>query len=181
VLGIRLVLDYINGKTVPPGGRKHIDAAALQCRARQFGLAATLFESALFTEMTGTCSHAKSLIESLKKERPLQGDRNFLGVTAARFKQNGPLELIQHLARFCRERRVGIMGTLTINLASSREKWHTGDATLFCNAQKGEHPRFPYPAFLNSSNRSSKKSSRGLSRVACGITMSFLLCHSLRP
>ena len=102
MLGIFAVANDIDGETVFSGGGKYIDAAAFQRGAREFGITASVFESAGFAEVAWTGSHAECFIKSLQKKPFLKGDRNLFRLTAARFKQNGTFVLIQHIASLSR-------------------------------------------------------------------------------
>lgn len=107
VLGVILVPNDVDGEAVSPGGGKHVDSAALQRGARQFRFATAFFERTLFAKAAGTSSDAKGFEESLQEEFVFQGNGDFFRLAAARFEQDGSLVLIQHLARFRGERRVG--------------------------------------------------------------------------
>ena len=107
MLGIILVTNDIDGKAMPPGSRKHVNATALQRGTRQLRLAAAFLECAFFAEVAWTCSHTERFVESLQKELVFKGQGNLFGLAAAGLEQNSTLVLIQHLARLSRERRVG--------------------------------------------------------------------------
>jgi len=105
MLDIASVANDIDGETVFSGGSKHVDSAAFKRRTRKHRITATFFESADFAQIAGTGSHTESFIKSLQKKLFLKSDGNFFRLTSAGFKQNGALELIQHLTRLSRRRR----------------------------------------------------------------------------
>ncbi len=107
MLGIILVTNDIDGKAMPPGSRKHVNATALQRGTCQLRLAATFLECAFLAEVAWTCSHTERFVESLQKEPVFKGQGNLFGLAAAGLEQNSTLVLIQHLARLSREQRVG--------------------------------------------------------------------------
>jgi len=127
MLDIASVANDIDGETVFSGSSKHVDSAAFKRRPRELRIPATFFESADLAQIARAGSHTESFIKSVQKKLFLKSDRNFFRLTSAGFKQNGVLELIQHLTRLSRRRR----------------KWRTHQAGLVTGASIAALPSHP--------------------------------------